>query len=74
MTSYFKKESLKFDGINYESCKEKMETHLISMGPKFCLVTKSKKDVIEGCEGTKIYIFMQNMLAREASLLALLET
>lgn len=48
------------------------------MGPKFWFVRKDKKivieeDKLEGCKEIEKNLFMQNMLAREALLLALPE-
>lgn len=54
MVSHFRKDSPKFDGVNYDSWKEKMKTHLLCMGPGYWLITKNGKvlvdeDELEGC-------------------------
>ena len=47
MKNLFRKESLKFDGTNYDSQKDKMKTHLLCMGPRYWLVTKASKTFVE---------------------------
>lgn len=74
--AYLRNETLKVDGINYDSQKEKMKTHWLCMGPKFWLVTMTKKttvdeDKLEYCEQSEKYLYMQKMLAREALLTTL---
>ena len=59
----FKKESLKFDGINYDSWKEKMKTHMLCIDPKLWQVTVNKKtmireDEIDSCEKIEKDLFM----------------
>ena len=43
----FRKDSLKFDGINYYSWKEKIKIHLFGMGPRYWILTKTMKIIIE---------------------------
>ena len=40
MANMFKKESLEFDGTNYNSQKDMMKTHLLCMGLGYGLLTK----------------------------------
>ena len=47
MVKMFRKESLKFDGTNFNSWKDKMKTHLLCMGLGYWLVTKVSKDIME---------------------------
>ena len=47
MENLFKKESLKFDGTNYDSWKDKMKTHLLCIGLGHWLITKASKDIVE---------------------------
>ena len=47
MENLFKKESPKFDGTNYDNQKDKMKTHLLCMGPRYWLITKVSKDIVE---------------------------
>ena len=79
MENFFRKESLKFDGTNYDSQKDKMETHLLCMGPGYWLITKVAKDIVEednleSSTKEQREVFMCNIRAREAILLALLES
>ena len=74
----FRKESPKFHGVNFDSWKERMKTHLLCLGPSYWLITKNEKTIIEEDNleaGTKdeLDLFMCNILAREALLLALPE-
>ena len=56
-----------------------MKTHLLSMGPRYWLITKVAKDIVEE-DNLESYteeqreIFMWNIRAREEILLALLES
>ena len=43
----FRKESPKFGGVNFDSWKEKMKTHLLCLGPSYWLITKNDKTIIE---------------------------
>ena len=43
----FRKESPKFDGVNYDSWKEKMKVHLLCLGPGYWLITCNDKAIIE---------------------------
>ena len=78
MAIHFRKESLKIDGVNYDSWKQKMKSHLLCMGPGYWLIIKNEKEVVDE-DKLEEYIepqrelFMCNMLAREALLTALLE-
>ena len=47
MVIIFKKDSLKFDGTNYDSWKEKMKTHLLCMGLGYWILTKLEKTIID---------------------------
>ena len=47
MENLFRKDSLKFDGTNYDSWKDKMKTHLLCMGPGYSLITKAAKNIVE---------------------------
>ena len=47
MENMFRKDSPRFDGANYDSWKEKMKTHLLCMGPRYWLLTKAKKAIVE---------------------------
>ena len=74
----FRKESPKFDGINFDSWKQKIKVHLLCLGPGYWLITSKEKEVIseerlESCSNEERDIFMRNILAKEALLLALLE-
>ena len=78
MVGNFRKESPKFYGVNYDSWKEKMKTHLLCMHLGFWLMTKNGKKIVEEskleeCSEVERNIFMRNMLAREGLLSALLE-
>ena len=73
---FFRKDSPRFDGANYETWKEKMKTHLLCMGSGYWILTKSEKTIveegkIEECSKAKRDLFMCNMRVREALLLAL---
>ena len=46
MLNMFKKDSLNFDGRNYDSWKENMKTHLLCMGLGYWILTKSAKTII----------------------------
>ena len=46
MGSMFRKDSLKFDGTNYDSQKEKMKTHLLCMGLGYWILKKLEKTII----------------------------
>ena len=79
MENIFRLDSLRFDGTNYDSWKEKMKTHLLCMGPGYWILTKTEKiiiveDNLESCTEEKKELFMCNMRAREALLSALPET
>lgn len=41
MANIFRKDSLEFDGINYDSWKEKTKTHLLCLDPGYFILTKS---------------------------------
>ena len=76
MANIFRKESPKFDGTNFGSQKDKMKTHLLCMGPGYWLVTKASKEIVEeddleSCTEEQREVFMCNIRAREAILLAL---
>ena len=43
MANMFKKDSLKFDGTNYDSWKENMKTYLLYMGPRYWILKKLVK-------------------------------
>ena len=43
----FRKESLIFDGVNYDSWKEKMKTNFLCMGLGYWLITKAGKEIID---------------------------
>ena len=78
MVNMFKKESLKFDGTNYDSQKDKMKTHLLCMVLGYWLVTKASKTIVEEddlekCTEEQRDMFMCNRKAREAMLSALLK-
>ena len=78
MVNIFRKDSPRFYGANNESWKEKMKTHLLCMGLRYWILTKSKKTIIEeenleGCSEVERDLFMYNMRAREALQIALLE-
>ena len=67
----FRKESPKFDGVNFDRWKEKMKTHKLCLGPSYWLITKNEKTIIEEDNleaGTKdeLDLFMCNIIAREA--------
>ena len=47
MVNIFRKESLKFDGTNYDSPKDKMKTHLLYIILGYWLITKASKDIVE---------------------------
>ena len=69
MASIFKKDSLKFNGTNYDSWKEKMKTHLLFMGPGYWILTKLEKTIIvekdlETCTKVERDLFMCDMKAR----------
>ena len=79
MANMFRKESLKFDGINFDSWKDKMKTHLLCMGPGYQLITKVSKEIVEeddleSCTEEQREVFMCNIREREAILLALPES
>ena len=79
MENLFRKDSLKFDGTNYDSWKDKMKTHLLCMGPRYWLVTKVSKDIVEednleSCTEEQREVFMCNIREREGKLLALPES
>ena len=70
MENMFRKESLKFNGTNYDSWKDKMKTHLLCMGLGYWLVTKVSKDIVEednleSCTKEQREVFMCNIRARE---------
>ena len=46
MVNMFRKDSLKFDGKNYDSWKEKKKTHLLCMGMGYWILTKLVKTII----------------------------
>ena len=76
MVSMFRKDSLNFDGTNYDSCKEKMKTHFLCMGLGYWILTKSTKTIIderdlENCTKGERDFFMCDMRAREAILTTL---
>ena len=41
-----RKESPRFDGINYDNWKEKMKTHLLCMDLEYWLITKAEKTIV----------------------------
>ena len=70
MANLFRKDSPIFDGANYDSCKEKMMTHLLCMGPSFQLLTKGSKTIVKEekpkeCSEEERDMFMCNMRSRE---------
>ena len=70
MEKNFKKESPKFDGTNYDSWKDKMKTHLLCMGPRYWLITKVEKgimeeDNLESNTEEQREVFMYNIKERE---------
>ena len=76
MVNFFRKESPRFDGTNYDRWKDKMKTHLLCMGPGYCPVTKASKNIakeenLESCTKEKREVFMCNIRAREEILLLL---
>ena len=78
MMNMFRKKSLKFDGTNYDSWKDKMNNNLWCMGPRYWLATKVSKDIaeeddLESCTREQRKLFMCNIRAREAMLWDLLE-
>ena len=78
MENIFRKDSPRFDGVNYHSWKEKLKTHLLCMGPSYWILTKSEKEIvkeekIEEWSEVERDPFMCNMRAREALVLALLD-
>ena len=73
MENIIRKESPRFDGTNYDSWKNKMKTHLLYMGPRYWLVTKTsktiaKEDHLETYTEEQREVFMCNIRAREAIL------
>ena len=79
MENMFRKESLKFDGTNFDNQKDKIKTHVLCMGPRYWLVTKVSKDImkeenLESCTEKQREVFMCNIRAREAILSALPES
>ena len=78
MTNMFRKDSLRFDGANYDSWKENIKSHLLCMDLGYCLLKKAKKVIIqeskvEECSEGERDLFMCNMRSREVLLLSLLE-
>ena len=79
MAKLFRKESLKFDGTNYDSWKDKMKTHLLYMGLGYWLITKVSKDIVEE-DNLESYtkeqreVLMCNIRAREVILSAIPES
>ena len=78
MENMFKKDSLKFDGTNYERWKEKMKIHLLCMDPEHWILKKSTKKIIEEkdletCINIERYFFMCDMRAIEELFTTLLE-
>ena len=78
MVNHFRKDSPRFDGDDYDFWKEKMKTHLLCMGLGYQLLRKSEKTIvkekkIEECSEAERDLFMCNMRAIEALLLALPE-
>ena len=76
MENLLRKDSPRFDGENYDSWKKNMKTHLLCMGPRYWLVTKVSKDILEednleSCTKDQREVFMCNIRAREAILIAL---
>ena len=76
MAGHFKKESPKFDEVNYESWKEKMKTRLLCMGLGYWLITKNGKATIEErkleeCIEVERYFLMYIKLVKEALLSSL---
>ena len=45
MENLFRRESLKFDGTNYENWKDKIKTHLLCMGLGYWIVAKESKNI-----------------------------
>jgi hypothetical protein len=43
MASHIRKDSMKFDGTNYDSWKEKIKSHFLFMGPRCWLISKNAK-------------------------------
>ena len=78
MVNIFTKESPKFDGTNYDSWKDKMKTHLLCIGPRYWLVKKLSKNIVEednleNCIEEQREVFMCNIREREAILSTLPE-
>lgn len=77
MAGHFRKESPKFDGVNYDSWKDKMKKHLLCMGPGYWLIKNGKtimeEKKLEECTEVERDLFMCNMLSREALFSALPE-
>ena len=76
MEKKFRKESSKFDGTKYDSWKDKMKTHLLCMGPRYWLITKVSKDIVEednleSWTEEHREVFMCNIREREGILSAL---
>ena len=76
MVNLFKKDSHRFDGVNYDSWKENMKTNLLCMGPEYWFLMKVKKKFfdeskLEECNETERDMFMCNMRARESLLSSL---
>ena len=76
MENMFKKDSLKFNGTNYDGWKENIKTHLLCMGLGYQILTKLEKIIIaekdlEICTEEERDLFMCDMRAREVLLIAL---
>ena len=70
MVSMFKKDSLNFDGTNYDRRKEKIKTCLLCMGLGHLIFTKIEKIIIaendlETCTKVERDLFMCDVRARE---------
>ena len=47
MENIFKKGSPRFNGVKYDSWKEKMKAHLLCMGLGYWLLTKGEKEIVD---------------------------
>ena len=78
MENMFRKDSLGFDGANYDSWKEKMKSHVSCMGLGYWLLMKTKKEIIEEskleeCSEGERYLLICKMRAKETLLSTLLK-
>ena len=76
MVNIFRKDSLNFDGTNYDSWKENVKTHLLCMGLGYWILIKTMKKIVdkknlETCTKVERDLCMCDMRAREALLTTL---